>query len=91
MGYVMTWFRDVTECTLLGSLVSAAVEKLNGMRGWVGVCVVEGGGGGGGCRRRILYQLAWGVQPVQTWLPGLPLVTLKPPETLFAKTTWQCY
>ncbi|KAK5875961.1 hypothetical protein CesoFtcFv8_026984 [Champsocephalus esox] len=39
----------------------------------------------GGGRREILYQLAWGIQPVQTWLPWFPLFTLKSPETLFCK------
>jgi len=54
------------------------------MHAWVGGWVRGGGGSGsGGCERGILYQLARGVQPVQTWLPGLPLVPLKPPETLF--------
>lgn len=41
----------------------------------------------GGGKREILYQLAWGIQPVQTWLPWFPLFTLKSPETLFAKMT----
>lgn len=45
----------------------------------------------GGEERGILYQLAWGIQPVQTWLPWFPLFTLKSPETLFAKMTSQCY
>lgn len=45
----------------------------------------------GGEEREILYQLAWGIQPVQTWLPWFPLFTLKSPETLFAKMTSQCY
>lgn len=42
---------------------------------------------GGRGKREILYQLAWGIQPVQTWLPWFPLFTLKSPETLFAKMT----
>jgi len=41
----------------------------------------------GGGKREILYQLARGIQPVQTWLTWFPLFTLKSPETLFAKMT----
>lgn len=46
---------------------------------------------GGLGKREILYQLAWGIQPVQTWLPWFPLFTLKSPETLFVKMTSECY
>lgn len=42
-------------------------------------------------RKEILYQLAWGIQPVQTWLPWFPLFTLKSPETLFTHMTSECY
>lgn len=42
-------------------------------------------------RKEILYQLAWGIQPVQTWLPWFPLFTLKSPETLFTQMTSECY
>lgn len=45
----------------------------------------------GRAKRGILYQLARGIQPVQTWLPWFPLFTLKSPETLFAKMTSECY
>lgn len=45
----------------------------------------------GRTKRGILYQLAWGIQPIQTWLPWFPLFTLKSPETLFAKMTSRCY
>lgn len=45
----------------------------------------------GRTKRGILYQLAWGIQPIQTWLPWFPLFTLKSPETLFAKMTSPCY
>lgn len=65
----------------------------------VGVVVVAVGGGGGSmhvvkrgrAKRGILYQLARGIQPIQTWLPWFPLFTLKSPETLFAKMTSECY
>lgn len=45
--------------------------------------------------KRILYQLAWGIEPVQTRLPWLPLVPLKAPEPLAEETgkvtNWEGY
>lgn len=61
-----------------------------GLRWWwwvSGMHVVQRGR----TKRGILYQLAWGIQPIQTWLPWFPLFTLKSPETLFAKMTSPCY